>query len=167
MFFCLQVKSSASDSVMTFAHEVGHNMGAEHDEDAGCSSGFIMSESGSPKRSHMDQEFSNCSITAIHNQIKSVKNHRQRRKKTCFKHRFQKSNDLDFSICGDYKVDGDEECDCGMSYESCSDPCCYAAHISPDDLSWNESAVPCRTHRSPICINPFRFVYSTFQILFN
>ena len=73
---CLQVKSSASDSVMTFAHEVGHNMGAEHDEDAGCPSGFIMSESGSTKRSHMDQEFSNCSITAIHKHIKSVKNHR-------------------------------------------------------------------------------------------
>ena len=88
----------------------------------------------------------------------SVKNHRQRRKKTCIKHRLQKSNDLDFSICGDYKVEGDEECDCGMSYLTCSDPCCYAAHISPDDLSWNSTAVPCRTHRSPICINPFRFV---------
>ena len=37
LFF--QVKSSASDSVMTFAHEVGHNMGAEHDEDAGCARG--------------------------------------------------------------------------------------------------------------------------------
>jgi len=151
-----QVKSSASDSVMTFAHEVGHNMGAEHDEDAGCARGFIMSEAGSTKRSHMDQEFSNCSITAIHKQIKSVKNHRQRRKKTCIKHRLQKSNDLDFSICGDYKVEGAEECDCGMSYTTCSDPCCYAAHISPDDLSWNSTAVPCRTHRSPICINPFR-----------
>ena len=56
-----------------------------------------MSEAGSTKRSHMDQEFSNCSITAIHKQIKSVKNHRQRRKKTCIKHRLQKSNDLDFS----------------------------------------------------------------------
>ena len=120
--------------------------------------GFIMSEAGSTKRSHMDQEFSNCSITAIHKQIKSVKNHRQRRKKTCIKHRLQKSNDLDFSICGDYKVEGAEECDCGMSYTTCSDPCCYAAHISPDDLSWNSTAVPCRTHRSPICINPFRFV---------
>ena len=160
---------------MTFAHEVGHNMGAEHDEDAGCARGFIMSEAGSTKRSHMDQEFSNCSITAIHKQIKSVKNHRQRRKKTCIKHRLQKSNDLDFSICGDYKVEGAEECDCGMSYTACSDPCCYAAHISPDDLSWNSTAVPCRTHRSPICINPFRFVttyysyYSKFlsaQILF-
>ena len=64
-----QVQSSASDSVMTFAHEIGHNMGAEHDEDAGCTSDFIMSESGSSKRSHFDQEFSSCSITAIHDQI--------------------------------------------------------------------------------------------------
>ena len=57
-----------------------------------------------------------------------------------------------------HTIEGAEECDCGMSYTTCSDPCCYAAHISPDDLSWNSTAVPCRTHRSPICINPFRFV---------
>ena len=38
-YIFFQVKSSASDSVMTFAHEVGHNMGAEHDEDAGCARG--------------------------------------------------------------------------------------------------------------------------------
>ena len=61
-----------------------------------------------------------------------------------------------FSVCGDYRVEGDEECDCGMSYETCSDPCCYAAHISPRDLSWNVSAVPCRRHRSPVCLRPFR-----------
>ena len=61
-----------------------------------------------------------------------------------------------FSVCGDYRVEGDEECDCGMSYETCSDPCCYAAHISPRDLSWNVSAVPCRRHRSPVCLKPFR-----------
>ena len=63
---------------------------------------------------------------------------------------------LIFSVCGDYKVEGDEECDCGMSYETCGDPCCYSAHISSEDLAWNKSAVPCRRHRSPICLRPFR-----------
>ena len=51
-----------------------------------------------------------------------------------------------------------------MSYKSCSDPCCYAAHISPEDLSWNSSAIPCRRHRSPICQNPFRSAL-TFGII--
>ena len=138
---------------MTFAHEVGHNMGAQHDEDAGCTSGYIMSESGSTKSSHMDQEFSSCSIKAIHDQIDTVKSKRLR---NCFKHKVEKDNDQDFSICGDYVVEGDEECDCGMSFKTCSDPCCYAAHISPEDLAWNKSATPCRSHKSPICLSPFR-----------
>lgn len=141
---------------MTFAHEVGHNMGAEHDEDVNCGSGYIMSSSGSTKLSHTDQEFSQCSIEAIHKCIDDVKS---RRYKNCFKHKIQKTNDEDFSICGDYKVEGDEECDCGMSYQSCSDPCCYAAHISPKDLAWNASAVPCRTHKSPNCLHPFRSAF--------
>ena len=47
---------------MTFAHEVGHNLGADHDEDsdpAPCPSGFIMSTSGS---SQAQPNFSECSI---------------------------------------------------------------------------------------------------------
>ena len=32
----------------------------------------------------------------------------------------------------------------------------YAAQISPQDLIWNSSAMPCRIHQSPICIKPFR-----------
>lgn len=140
---------------MTFAHEVGHNMGAEHDEDVNCSSGYIMSSSGSTKISHTDQEFSQCSIEAIHKCIDEVKSKPYR---NCFKYENQRSHDYQggFSICGNYKVEGDEECDCGMSYQSCSDPCCYAAHISPKDLSWNSSAIPCRTHKSPNCLHPFR-----------
>ena len=148
-----QVQSSASDSVMTFAHEIGHNMGAEHDEDAGCTSAFIMSESGSSKRSHFDQEFSPCSITAIHDQIDHIKTFRHR---NCFKNRLEKSHDEDFSVCGDLKVEGEEECDCGMSYRACDDPCCYAAHIAPYDLVMNASAIPCRRHASPTCLKPFR-----------
>ena len=128
-------------------------MGAEHDEDAGCSSDFIMSESGSSKHSHFEQKFSPCSITAIHDQIDHVKTFRHR---NCFKNRLEKAHDEDFSVCGDGKVEGEEECDCGMSYRTCGDPCCYAAHIAPQDLAANESAIPCRRHASPTCLRPFR-----------
>ena len=140
---------------MTFAHEVGHNMGAEHDEDAGCSSGFIMSKSGSTKVTHTEQRFSNCSINAIHTKISSTKT--DKRPGNCFRNLKEDPNDEDFSICGNHQVEGDEECDCGMSYQTCGDPCCYAAHISPKDLAWNQSAVPCRKHESPICLQPFRY----------
>ena len=76
---------------MTFAHEVGHNLGAEHDEDAGCSSGYIMSESGSTKISHRDQEFSTCSFEAIHKTLDDVRRIYGRVRSKCFQHRFQNS----------------------------------------------------------------------------
>ena len=82
---------------MTFAHEVGHNLGAEHDEDAGCSSGYIMSESGSTKISHRDQEFSTCSFEAIHKTLDDVRRIYGRVRSKCFQHRFQTPDDEDFS----------------------------------------------------------------------
>ena len=80
---------------MTFAHEVGHNLGAEHDEDAGCKPGYIMSKSGSTKESHHDQQFSTCSIGAIHEQLKKVRKLYGRSR--CFRKRLEVSNDQDFS----------------------------------------------------------------------
>lgn len=65
----------------------------------------------------------------------------------------------DFSICGDEIVEGDEECDCGWHYLTCSDPCCYAAHIDPSDLSLNSSATPCRTHSSYHCKHPYSSIW--------
>ena len=82
---------------MTFAHEVGHNLGAEHDEDAGCSSGYIMSESGSTKISHRDQEFSSCSFEAIHKTLDDVRRIYGRVRSKCFQHRFQTIDDAEFS----------------------------------------------------------------------
>jgi hypothetical protein len=100
---------------MTFAHEVGHNMGAEHDEDGGCESGFIMSASGSTKKSHMDQEFSPCSIQAIHGRIDHV---RLFRFKNCFKNRPERDQDQDFSVCGDQIIEGETGIRGGSCYLS-------------------------------------------------
>ena len=55
----MQIPVSRSESAMAFAHEVGHNLGARHDESVACPTGFIMSTSGS----NQDQpHFSKCSI---------------------------------------------------------------------------------------------------------
>lgn len=148
-----QVHASRDDSVMTFAHEVGHNMGAMHDEDAGCTSGFIMSESGSSSSSQEGHQFSPCSLREIHTELDTVL---RRPYLYCFSNRLQtEAGDQDYSICGNGVVEGEEECDCGLSYQECSDACCYAAHISPSDLAANKSAIPCRTHRQKKCLDPF------------
>ncbi len=61
----------------------------------------------------------------------------------------------DFSFCGDLALEGEEECDCGLHYETCSDPCCYPAHIHPADLAENDTAQPCRRNRKHLCLHPF------------
>ena len=65
------------------------------------------------------------------------------RGRDCFTE-LEESEAEDFSVCGDGVVEGAEECDCGLSYRTCGDPCCYAAHIDPGDLAANKSATPCR-----------------------
>jgi hypothetical protein len=40
------------------------------------------------------------------------------------------SDEDDISFCGNYTVEGDEECDCGLSYLHCNDPCCYAGNYN-------------------------------------
>ena len=135
-------------------------MGAHHDEDTGCSSSkYIMSR--------LSKEISQFSVCSEHEIKKTLDN-------PTFTHCFKKApipKHLDIkdkipgrfdieltSICGDFQVHGDEECDCGIYYHECSDPCCYSAQISSRDIAWNASAIPCRRHQSPICKLPFRYV---------
>ena len=52
------------ETVLTLAHELGHSLGAVHDEDKGCGSNFIMTSTTSS--SDLQQsEFSSCSLTDI------------------------------------------------------------------------------------------------------
>jgi hypothetical protein len=137
---------------MTFAHEVGHNLAADHDEDAGCPPNYIMSSSGSNLK---DPQFSSCSIHEMSKELsKKLRNPRS----TCLTE-IAEENKEDFSLCGNGEVEGDEECDCGLSYLTCGDPCCYAAHIDPYELSVNKSATPCRRSSSHNCLHPFDSVW--------
>jgi len=68
--------------------------------------------------------------------------------------------------CGDFEVaEPSEECDCGRTYEECTDPCCYPAVISEDDLRLNSSAKPCMRNESPSCLNPYKSAY-TFGLMY-
>ena len=54
-------------------------------------------------------------------------------------------------VCGDHVVDDSEDCDCGMTWADCEDPCCYPATLTPADLAANSSAVPCSWNQAPLC----------------
>ena len=152
MSFLLQVQSTVEQSAMTFSHEIGHNLGADHDEELDCPSGFIMSEQGSRSSS---LSFSHCSLTNMSSELDHVLS---KPYLNCFTSKdFDYQRDV-FSICGNGIVEGEEECDCGIEYQYCEDPCCYAAHIDPWDVWLNDSAIPCRTNLKPTCLDPLRSI---------
>lgn len=124
------------------AHEIGHNLGADHAK----YKGFIMSISDSLN----EVNFSPVTVDVLQTNLDFV-----RKTRNCFNMEYIET----FSVCGNGKIEGDEECDCGLSYESCQDPCCYAAQISSEDLTLNASATPCRRHTQPRCYQepPTRF----------
>nr|XP_044987482.1 disintegrin and metalloproteinase domain-containing protein 7 isoform X1 [Jaculus jaculus] len=98
------------------AHQLGHNLGMEHDEfPCTCPLGkCVMDDSGSIPAI----KFSKCSQTQYQQFLK-------KHKPLCiFNNPFPASfNDLPF--CGNKKVDEGEECDCGPVQE-CTNPCCDA-----------------------------------------
>ncbi len=73
-----------------------------------------MSESGSSSAS---PRFSPCSVRAISEVLRKVLNNPERRKSCFWPRPRTEEEDEDFSFCGDYEVQGDEECDCGPRYQ--------------------------------------------------
>jgi len=152
-----EVSSSLQQSGMTFSHEVGHNFGSDHDEDEpGCPSDYIMSSQGS-KGSFV--KFSHCSLKNMTMKLNNVLDDSPNTRRNCFVRKDYVPNDDNFAVCGDGIVTpGVEECDCGVDYTQCNDPCCYPAHISPWDQWINKTAVPCRRNAKIACVDPFRSI---------
>ena len=59
------------------------------------------------------------------------------------------------SFCGNHLVEDGEECDCGLDYPLCRDPCCYPGMITHQDRLDNHTARPCHTHTKLSCIKPW------------
>ncbi|KAG5850792.1 disintegrin and metalloproteinase domain-containing protein 10 [Anguilla anguilla] len=119
---------------LTLAHELGHSLGAPHDEGKNCgnlgSTGgkgrFLMFPHATNEVQENNDKFSPCSITFISNLLRIKKD-------KCF-------IDSDQPICGNRIVEDGEECDIGHNE---MDPCCYSAK--------EPAAVQCNLKPNKLC----------------
>ncbi|CAI9564363.1 unnamed protein product, partial [Staurois parvus] len=101
----------------TMAHEMGHNLGMNHDENE-CKcypKPCIMTPSLSGDTPY---KFSSCSHQSYQNFIENQKS-------LCMKNKPQNSDILNDPVCGNQFTEAGEECDCG-TVEECTNNCCDA-----------------------------------------
>lgn len=96
-----------------FAHELGHVLGMNHDNNR-CPSNYIMFSSDNNAKT-----FSSCSANDFEALILKGQG-------TCLQNPPDPNQVLSIPVCGNYIVEQGEECDCGSSQE-CKNPCCNAA----------------------------------------
>ncbi|KAG9350692.1 hypothetical protein JZ751_024581 [Albula glossodonta] len=119
---------------LTFAHELGHSLGAPHDEGLDCgnlgSTGgkgrYLMFPHATNEVQENNDKFSPCSIKHISRLL-------EQKKDDCFV-------DNDQPICGNQIMEDGEECDVGQNE---TDPCCYS--------SKEPAAIQCRLKPNKIC----------------
>ncbi|XP_049272497.1 disintegrin and metalloproteinase domain-containing protein 10-like [Rhipicephalus sanguineus] len=108
-------------SEVTFAHELGHSFGAQHDPPecvpGGSAGNFLMFASASHGTMPNNRRFSMCSIrdmSAVLMQMFSGQGSRS----NCLQ-------ELRGPFCGNSIREDDEECDCGLDWSECRELCCY------------------------------------------
>nr|A3R0T9.1 RecName: Full=Zinc metalloproteinase-disintegrin-like ohanin; AltName: Full=Snake venom metalloproteinase; Short=SVMP; Flags: Precursor [Ophiophagus hannah]ABM87941.1 metalloproteinase [Ophiophagus hannah] len=101
------------------AHEIGHNLGMEHDtKTCSCMRGnCIMSPE--EEGSDFPMEFSSCSLYDFQNYMLTDT-------PQCLINKPSNTSIIKNAVCGNYVEEEGEECDCG-SPEQCENNCCEAA----------------------------------------
>ncbi|KAK0059152.1 disintegrin and metalloproteinase domain-containing protein 10, partial [Biomphalaria pfeifferi] len=139
-------------SQLTFAHEVGHNFGAQHDTTSACApygtsesgaslGNFIMFPSATQGNLPNNAKFSSCSISSISKVLDTLEPKGKR--VNCF----QKSNN---AFCGNSVVEFNETCDCGF-IEECSDKCCNGQTDNPNKDACSLKHGVCSPSQGPCC----------------
>nr|XP_020644171.1 disintegrin and metalloproteinase domain-containing protein 20-like [Pogona vitticeps] len=108
--------SSLFSFTLTFAHQLGHNLGMRHDEKyCTCSQrSCIMA----PLQSNTSK-FSNCSYNSYSNLMDSGR-------KQCLLIPPEHEKLYDFKNCGNSIVESGEQCDCGSKFHCELDACCQS-----------------------------------------
>ncbi|KAH8877481.1 Disintegrin and metalloproteinase domain-containing protein [Schistosoma japonicum] len=119
-------KVASKVSQLTFAHEMGHNFGAKHDDDHknepyeclpsvdDVRGNYIMFASATSGDKENNNKFSNCSLDSIAKLLDRV----LWDETNCFL-------STDGSFCGNQLTEEGEECDCGFTKATCHDKCCH------------------------------------------
>uniref|UniRef100_A0A0B6ZP31 ADAM10 endopeptidase n=3 Tax=Arion vulgaris TaxID=1028688 RepID=A0A0B6ZP31_9EUPU len=145
-------------SQLTFAHEVGHNFGAQHDATDSCApygtsqpnaskGNYIMFPSATQGNLPNNNQFSSCSKDSIARVLETLEPNGNR--VYCF-------SESDKPFCGNKIVENDEQCDCGF-IEDCMDKCCIGRDLN-NELGCNLSSsvvpgkqVQCSPSQGPCC----------------
>ncbi|CAL1546807.1 unnamed protein product [Lymnaea stagnalis] len=139
-------------SQLTFAHEVGHNFGAQHDAKAECapygtsqpdssSGNYIMFPSATQGNLPNNAKFSSCSKNDIAKVLDTLAPKGKRN--NCF----QTSKN---AFCGNGVVEANEKCDCGYE-EDCKDECCYFQTNLPSNSSCTLRKGECSPTQGQCC----------------
>lgn len=136
-------------SQITFAHEVGHNFGSEHDpDDSQCSPGmnkggnYIMYRRATTGTDNNNRNFSQCSKDQMGPVIHSLV---ENPTKFCFKK-------YDGQLCGNGIVEIGEECDCGFINDCEENNCCHHADSKTNKCMLKKGA-ECSPSQGPCCNN--------------
>ncbi|XP_070689915.1 disintegrin and metalloproteinase domain-containing protein 28 [Pempheris klunzingeri] len=102
----------------TLAHEMGHNLGMDHDDSSACVCSADSCIMAAALSWDTPRTFSSCSSNNYEKYLIS-------RSPSCLLDKPHYSSVVSPAICGNGFVESGEQCDCG-SVEECTNPCCNA-----------------------------------------
>uniref|UniRef100_UPI0037E972E4 disintegrin and metalloproteinase domain-containing protein 28 n=1 Tax=Semicossyphus pulcher TaxID=241346 RepID=UPI0037E972E4 len=102
----------------TLAHEMGHNLGMDHDDSSGCACSGDSCIMAAALSWNVPRTFSSCSSSNFEKYLTS-------RSPSCILDKPKYSSLVAPAVCGNGFVEEGEQCDCG-TVEMCTNPCCNA-----------------------------------------
>lgn len=102
----------------TLAHEMGHNLGMNHDDSSGCACSADSCIMAAALSWNVPRTFSSCSSNNYEKYLMS-------RTPSCLLDKPDYNSVIAPAICGNGFLEKGEQCDCG-TVEECTNPCCNA-----------------------------------------